>query len=150
MTRYTRCTAVFLAFVISMGSNPTNAQPLRDRILEDVGIEDRCIVVGFAFPVQYVRHFPEKSGDEIRIRIRPQIIGRTDPEALAGREAVRPPQRIRLHLSEVIFEGDVVGGPYLVIRFDRNVTFRVGVGRDFRSIIILVREEGPDAQCFQK
>ncbi len=151
MTRPPLWIAFFAALiVVSSGSVSTDAQSLRDRVLQDVEIKDRCIVVGFSFPVQYVRHFPPKSGDEIRIRIRPRAVGRINGDSLGGREAVRPPKRDRLHLSEVIFEGDVAGGPYLLVRFDRPVTFRVGIGHDFRSIVVFVGEKESDAECFPK
>jgi len=136
--------------VLLFWSAPAGAEPLRDRILQDVDVRDRCIVAGFAFPIQYVRHFPATTGDELRIRIRPTIAGRLDGNALGGREAVRPPRRRSLHLSEVVYEGDVADGPYLVMRFDRRVMFRVGIGHDFRSVVVLVTENGSDASCFPK
>lgn len=129
---------------------PAGAEPLRDRVLQDVDVRDRCVVAGFAFPIQYVRHFPAHRGDELRIRIRPRLAGRIEADALGGREAVRPPRRRSLHLSEVIYEGDVADGPYLIIRFSRPVSFRVGVGHDFRSIVVLVADKGSDAACFPK
>ena len=125
-----------------------DAQPVRDRILQDVEIKDRCIVVGFSFSVQYLRHFPTRTGDEVRIFVRPRAVGRINGDALGRREAVRPPGRQAVHLSEAIYDGDSLGGPSVLLLFDRPVTFRVGMGTDFRSIVVLVGENGSDAACF--
>jgi len=126
------------------------AQPLGGRVLQDVEIKDRCIVVGFSFPVQYLRHFPRSTGNEVRIFIRPRAVGRIDGDALAGREAMRPPGRQAVHLSEAIYDGDALGGPSVLLLFDRPVTFQVGIGTDFRSIVVFVGENGSDAACFPK
>ena len=151
MMRFLRGDAFFVALIVaSFWSVCVEAQALRDRVLQDVEIKDRCLVAGFSFPVQYVRHFPAESGDEVRIRIRPRVVGRINGDALFGREAVRPRKRKSIHLSEVIFEGDVMGGPYLFVRFDRPVSFRVGIGQDFRSVVVFVGEKGSDAACFPK
>lgn len=149
MTRFAfRIVLSVVLFSGLFGALDGDAQPLRDRVLEDVEINGRCIVVGFSFPIQYVRHFPPESGDTIRIRIRPNVIGRNTDRALTRREAVRPPFRSLLHLSEVIYEGDVLDGPYLVVNFDRKVRFHVTLGRDFRSIVIAVGETPDDKVCF--
>jgi hypothetical protein len=144
------CSHAWLAalIVVLPWSVCADAEPLRDRVLQDVDVRDRCVVAGFAFPIQYVRHFPADRGDELRIRIRPRLAGRIEADALGGREAVRPPRRRSLHLSEVVYEGDVADGPYLIMRFSRPVSFRVGVGHDFRSIVVLVADKGSDAACF--
>ncbi len=129
------------------GAADSDAQPLRDRVLQDVEISGQCIVVGFSYPVQYVRHFPPRSGGEIQIRFRPSALGWINSDALFGRETVHLPSRGRVHLSEVSYEGDSVGGPYLVVDFDRKVNFRVGTGGDFRSIVITVGEAPGDTPC---
>ena len=136
--------------VLASRYGPTGAQASGGRALQEVAIEDQCIVVGFSFPVQYVRHFPADTGDEIRIRVRPRLIGRSGSDSLFGRETARPPKRHRVHLSDVVFEGDGAGGPHLLVRFDQTVNFRVSVGSDFRSIVVFVGEKGADAKCFPK
>lgn len=136
--------------VLASGYGPTVAQAFGGRALQEVAIEDRCIVVGFSFPVQYVRHFPAGAGDEIRILVRPRLIGRSGGDSPFGRETSRPPKRHRIHLSEVVFEGDGAGGPHLLVRFDQTVNFQVSVGNDFRSIVVFVGERGAEAKCFPK
>jgi tetratricopeptide (TPR) repeat protein len=114
----------------------------------DVTITERenCAVirVAFTFVVRLVRHFPQASGDNLRIQFAPVGPRAVDREALFTRRSVRPPRSEIASLAEVVYEGNVVGGPFLTLSFTRPRMFRVEEGRDFRSLIIVVRGEGPE------
>ena len=75
---------VATVLAVGWGAAVATAQPLAGRILDDVAVSGRCLTVTFSFPLQYVRHFPFKSG-------------RVDGDALFGREVARPPGREALH-----------------------------------------------------
>jgi len=124
-----------------------SAQPTRDSILDDVHIEkkDGCITVhiGFTFPVRYVRHFPFEKGDELQIQIEPISLGPLEQESIFGRESFTPPHSRKASLEDVIYEGDIEGGPYLRLLFTREVRFEVGQGADFRSILVALRNPAP-------
>ncbi len=121
------------------------AQSVRDRLLGDVdisrGTDSTTIQVAFTFPVRYVRHFPLDVGNEIRVQLEPIAISPQDRDALFKREAMSPQVGNPAHATEVIYEGDVAGGPYLTILFGRPVHYQVKQGSDFRSILILVKGE---------
>ena len=112
--------------------------------LNDVTIteHDTCAVirVKFNFPLRYVKHFPYKSGDDLRIQFDPIPIAIPPGEssALFTRESVRPPRNDIASLIEVIYEGNVAGGPFLTLYFRHPVVFRVEQGADFRSLNIIV------------
>jgi hypothetical protein len=119
------------------------AQPVRDRILGDLVVSKHDgggeIQVGFTFPVRYVKHFPYESGDELRVQVEPIAISRSDKDALFKRESIKPPRNGIPDLLEVIYEGDVVEGPFVTLVFRRPVAFKVEQGADFRSLTITVR-----------
>ena len=119
------------------------AQPVRDRILDDVHVMDKngCIIiqVAFTFPVRYVRHFPFDKGDELQIQIEPINIGPLEQEVLSDRESFTPPHHKKVPLDDVIYEGDIEGGPYLTLLFTREVSYEVGQGQDFRSILVSIQ-----------
>ncbi len=127
------------------------AQPVRDRLLADVRITEdpACAVihVGFNFPVRYIRHFPYKTGDDLRIRIEPIAIGADDAAALSRRESASTPDNDFAGLIEVVFEGDFVTGPYLTLLFTSPVTFEVAQGTDFRSLTVSVVGPEPSDTC---
>jgi hypothetical protein len=126
---------------------PVAAQPVRDRLLDTLEIaaadDGFSVLVRMTVPVRYVRHFPYDSGAELRIRIRPFDVGSADREALFRRETLVPHGDDDNALAEVVYEGDIEGGPYLTLTFSRCVEFRVGQGRDSRSILVHYKDVNP-------
>jgi hypothetical protein len=59
-----------------------------------------------------------------------------DRDALRQRESLVPPDDDPPELMEVIYEGDVDGGPFLTLLFDHEVHYEVEQGRDSRSIVV--------------
>ncbi len=128
-------------------ANMAIAEPVRDRILGNIDItespECSIISIGFNFPVRYLRHFPYESGSELRIKLEPIAISQVDRSALFKRESYNPEGVGPSAVSEIIYEGDVEGGPFLTLIFRHSVRYTVEQGSDFRSVIIMV--EGPEA-----
>jgi len=128
------------------------AQPPRDRILEAVHItqEPGCVQinVGLSYPFRYRSHFPYSSGEELRIKIQPISVSRVDSSALYGREGTTPKlpkgaEQLGVEILEIVYEGDIPGGPYLTIFFRHPVSFQVAQGGDSRSVVIA--SSGPEA-----
>jgi len=140
--------AAVVATTCLLTAGEAHAQPAREKILQDLHVEGEgpCAIlhVGFSFPVRYQRHFPLEHGKELRIQLKPIAVAKSDRDALPTREAISA-RRFddRVPLLEVIYEGDVEGGPYLTFFFSREVTFKVGQGRDFRSMRVAL--PGPDS-----
>ncbi len=109
------------------------------------------IEVGFTLPIRYVRHFPPDKGDELRIKLDPIAVSPVDQPALGMRESLRPVPSGNASLIEVIFEGDMEGGPFLTLDFSRAVSFAVRQGTDFRSLVVAVSAAGGASpmQCLQ-
>lgn len=148
MNRLTVLKILTVALVgLLLFSSGLQAQPTRDRILDDVQITEdtgcAVIQVGFNFPVRYVKHFPYEFGDELRIQLEAIVISPVDEEALFTRESVKPPSHNFAKLVEIVYEGDIVGGPFLTLLFRYPVAFKVKQGANFRSMIIAV--PGPEA-----
>lgn len=137
--------------VITLAAWAASAQPGRDRVLGNVEIDEdsSCAVVrvGFNFPVRYVTHVPHGTGKELRIQLRPIAFNPADQSALSRREAASPPGNTFAALTEVVYEGDINGGPYLTLLFRRKVAFSVGQGDDYRSLIIAVVGPEPSGPC---
>jgi hypothetical protein len=123
-----------------------SAQPTTDRVLQDarllVGNDCEYIQVEFNFPVQYISHFPPNAGDELRIQINPIIVNPQDRLALLLREALSPPENGDLGLLSIIYDGELSSGPVLTLQFRRPLSYSVGQGHDFRSVLVGI--PGPD------
>ena len=139
------------AFVLHL-SSAAKAQPATATVLDGVNVIEKpgCLLieVQFALPMQYEWHFPYRSGEELRIRIKPIVLDQGAPSTLTQREATVPrltrgAALLGVDLMEVAYEGDVADGPYLTLLFRNPVAFKVAQGKDFRSIIIA--SPGPEA-----
>jgi hypothetical protein len=121
------------------------AQPTGGRILSDITVSgsDTCKLarISFNFPIRYLNHFPQKEGDELRIQLKPVTVDPLDAQDLANREAFSPVDDASL-LTNVIYEGDMAGGPYLTLQFNGRADFKVLQGTDFRSIRIAFHARG--------
>jgi hypothetical protein len=119
------------------------APPVRDKVLEEVDLVQRdgeiVIEVQFSFPMRYRSHFPADRGEELRIRLLPVRVPSSDLDAVPRRESVIPEYAGAASVDEVIYEGDIEGGPYLTIRFMRPVSYEVIPGSDYRSVRVIVR-----------
>ncbi|MBE9531308.1 MAG: hypothetical protein IME98_00715 [Proteobacteria bacterium] len=115
-----------------------------------VGELDGCavVVVRFNFPVRYIRHFPKEQGSEVRIQFEPLSINLADLENRFEREEVRFSPDDRIPLSEIIFEGNITGGPFLTLTFLRSLAFEVKQGADYRSIVVTPFQDVERVECF--
>ena len=74
------------------------------------------LVVQFSTPVGYVKHFPRSRGKIVQLQIK--LLDTTIPEkSIRKRETLLPKAGQETVFRDVIYEGNVRGGPYLVVRF---------------------------------
>jgi hypothetical protein len=133
-------TAIFLT--AGLAHPDLRAQPVRDRILDEVYVTldngRPTVHVSLTFPFRYLSHFPQESGDELRIRLRPVRVPITDKDAVFRREGIRPDRADMVGLMEVVYEGDIAGGPYITFFFSRPVAYEVVPGSDYRHLTVIV------------
>jgi hypothetical protein len=122
------------------------------QVIDDVEITEEfgCSVVrvSFNFPVRYVNHFPIETGEDLRVRLDPIAAGPADTEALFTREVPLLPPDALPELLEVLYEGNVEGGPYLTLFFEKPVRFSVEHGSDFRSLLVAVTGIDESEPCY--
>jgi SPOR domain len=120
-------------------------QTVSDRALSDVTAQTvgdcTTMTIRFHGRVQLLSFFPQTSGRELNIRIRP-----LDDSGLLGRESLRAPAGVRA-LRSIEFEGDNASGPTLSLFFKRDVRFDVAAGLDPETIVVSVTEAGSAAAC---
>lgn len=118
------------------------AQPTDKTILDTVLIEPlddgARIRLEFLCPVQYKTHFPHYTGDELRIRLEPVRVCPGEEDTARNRGATPADDPTAAWLSDVIYDGEIPGGPFVSLHFERQMVFEVLQGADFRSIIVLV------------
>ena len=125
---------IALSLIIPLGAQPTGGNILSDiAITGDGGC--KSLRVSFSLPIRYLNHFPPSQGTELRIQLKPLVANPNDRLALMQREAFSPMDDAS-SLVNVIYEGDMDGGPYLTLQFSTKVKFSVAQGTDFRSMDI--------------
>jgi len=132
-----------LTGILLLAATVNAAPPVRDKILDDVQLvrndDQLTLKVAFTLPMRYRSHFPQDGGDELRIQLHPIRIPASDLDAIARREGVVPLYADSAAIDEVIYEGDIEGGPYLTVRFTRPVAYQIIPGSDYRSINIIIQ-----------
>jgi len=129
------------------------AQTVRDRILGNVHIvpQEECAVIDVEFnhPVRYVKHFSLNSADQERTRLLPLLVSPMQSEALFKRESVRLQSDNPAALVEVMYEGNLEGGPFLTFVFKEPVAFQVKGAADHRKLTVAVSRSGRPDSCIQ-
>lgn len=147
MTRVAKKLVLPLLLVTGLGVGwllqaPLVAEPVRDRVLEEVRITEVegqvAIAVRFPCTVRYLTHFPQDQGRELHIRLKPIQICTADRDAFAARESVRPRHAEAASLIDVTYEGDIEGGPFLNLSFTEDLAWQVKPDTDFRGLLILI------------
>ena len=138
--------AVLVLAGVQAGS--ARAQDNVDRVLSvaDVVDSEQCAVlhIGFNLPINVVSKF---SGGKRR---RPAHPGRRQRRGRLARNyadtrVATPPASTLAQIANIEFDGMRPEGPTLEITFRRPVHFHVGVGHDFRSVVVAVSDHADPA-----
>lgn len=131
---------LFLLGVVIL-SAPVAAETDGGTIIHDITITEESgytiLQVGFTLPMRYVRHFPYPWGEELRIQMAALSTGPADDELIFRREVVHDLGADAAPLLEIVYEGRIIGGPYLTVRFQQPMEYHVGQGADVNSLVIV-------------
>jgi hypothetical protein len=138
---------------------PAHAQAVRDRVLSDVSVQTigscSVLTINLNVRVQVLSSFPQTSGRELHIRIKPlddlsgTASNSTGVDGTSGRqarEALRPPEGVK-SLRAIDYERENAAGPLLSLYFKDNVQFNVISGKSQNAIMITIAERGSIASC---
>ena len=105
------------------------------------------ILAELAVPFSYVKHFPRKRGKIIQIQIKPGSKELTKGDVnLKRREMIQPDASAPVAIRDVIYEGNVRGGPYLVFRFTQIVEFKVDASKNSTILRVMVKSSEVDVK----
>ena len=149
------CSAGLMSMIlpVAAGLSPNSAlaEPALDRVLSGVQVisSNACtkLNIGFNLRVRYISHFPVGQGQELRVMLRPIDGQQAAAEILTRRESVRAPEIKGTPIRSIDFEAGDAAGPVLVIQFARPVSYQVGQGGDFQSLVVALSAKGPSSSC---
>ena len=87
---------------------------------------EKIVDVDFNGPVRYLGHFPEAQGDILQVKFRSIAYkGDRDNYSLIDKLRLQGIVGMKEYIEDIRYEGDVPGGPFLILRFTKPVTFAV-------------------------
>lgn len=92
--------------------------------------------IDFTTPVRYLGHYPESFGDVVQIRIRAISFAGFDKNISLYNRVIKSGSSGDSLIEDVRYEGNVPGGPFVVLKFSKPVNFNVIEGDGLRSINI--------------
>ena len=125
-------------------------------VLDEIKIKETetttVIDILFGLPLEYLKHFPQKSGEILQIQLNLD----KDKDTEQGKDGVREvhkevreggellsPEGHKSVLVYVTYEEGVPGGPYLTLRFSHTVQYEVIQGPDRKSLTVKIARDEP-------
>ena len=113
------------------------------KLIEDVVLvreaDQKFLQLAFTAPVRLVGNYPKQTGDILQVKLRVIGIGRFD-ENFSLLEKIGVEEGKEIHMSKMYYEGDVPGGPFLVMKFDRPVQWEITEGDGLLGMYIFIKE----------
>ncbi|MCI0507373.1 MAG: hypothetical protein L0Z73_14870 [Gammaproteobacteria bacterium] len=98
--------------------------------------EGNNLEFGFANPVRYLGHFPEDSSDVLQVKLRAIGFGDFAENFSLLDQFIPATETQEKFLEDVRYEGDVPGGPFIVVRFTKPMNYRVTESNGLKGLII--------------
>ena len=127
--------AVFAGYFYFSYMGGSNGQLISDMLITS-DKNEKIIDVEFNGAVRYLGQYPEESGDILQVKFRTitfdgekknfSLIEKLQFEGLTRKD----------YIEDVRYEGNVPGGPFLVVKFTRPVTFSVSESSGLRGLSI--------------
>lgn len=86
--------------------------------------------------VRYLGHFPNEASDIVQVKLRAIGFGEFRENISLLDQFVQPADIKEKFLQDVRYEGDVPGGPFLVVRFAKPMKFDVAESNGLKGLII--------------
>ena len=86
--------------------------------------------------VRYLGHFPNEVSNIIQVKLRAIGFSEFRENVSLLDQFVQPAEIKEKFLQDVRYEGDVPGGPFLVVRFSKPMKFNVSESNGLKGLII--------------
>jgi len=98
--------------------------------------DEKVVDVGFNGPIRYLGHFPDSQGDIVQVKFRSIVYkGDRDNYSLIDKLRLQGVGE-KEYIEDIRYEGDVPGGPFLIVRFTKPMSFAVKEDDGLKSLHI--------------
>lgn len=134
---------LFVVFLASYAMGVVSFNTDR-KLIDDVVLireaEQKILQLEFSAPVRLVGSYPESSGDIVQIKLGVIAFGKFNNNLSLLDEFVGVEEGKEVHMTYMQYEGNVPGGPFLVMKFDRKVHWEASEGEGLMGMNIKISE----------
>lgn len=130
--------AFLAAYAMGVVSFETDRKLINDVVLVREA-EQKFLQLEFSAPVRLLGSYPESSGDIVQIKLSVIAFGQFDENLSLLEPFVGVEEGKEIHLTHMRYEGNVPGGPFLVMKFDRPVQWSVSEGEGLLGMNVVVK-----------
>lgn len=114
------------------------------QLIDDVVLireaEQKILQLAFSAPVRLVGSYPESTGDIAQVKLSVIAFGGFDENLSLLEQFVGIEEGKEIHMTHMQYEGNVPGGPFLVMKFDRKVHWKISEDDGLQSMNIEISE----------
>jgi len=130
---------IFLAaYALGVVSFDADRKLITDAVLVREA-EQKFLQLTFSAPVRLVGSYPEAGGDIAQVKLSIIAIGKFDENVSLLDKFVGVEEGKEIHMTHMQYEGDVPGGPFLVMKFDRPVHWLITEGDSLLGLNIAIK-----------
>ena len=130
---------ILIGFGLGVVSFDTDRQLIEDAVLIREQ-DNKSIHIDFSAPVRIVGIFPEESGDIVQIKLRVIAFGKFDENLSILEKFVGIEEGKEMHITNMRYEGNVPGGPFVVMKFSQPVKWNITEGDSLLGMNIDIKE----------
>ena len=131
---------IILIITIGVYSYFKYAEQTSEQLVSNLHItsdrEGHNLEFDFNNSVRYLGHFPEEASDIVQVKLRAIGFSEFRENVSLLDQFVQPGEIKEKFLQDVRYEGDVPGGPFLVVRFSKPMKFNVLESNGLKGLII--------------
>ena len=131
--------AVLVSFALGVVSIDTDRQLIDDVVLVREA-QQKVLQLEFTAPVRVVGQYPQRSGKILQVKLSIIALGSFDENLSLLEEFVGVEEGKEIYMTHMQYEGNVPGGPFLVMKFNRPVHWQVTEGDSLRSMDIIIKK----------
>lgn len=94
----------------------------------------------FANPVRYLGHFPEGDSDILQVKLRAIGFSEFTENMSLMDQFLSPADSQESMLQDVRYEGNVPGGPFIVVKFKKTMAYRVSEINGLKGLLVSYRK----------
>lgn len=99
----------------------------------------KALQIDFSAPTRIVGSFPESSGDIVQIKLSVIAFGQFDENQSLLEKFVGFEEGKELHLTDMYYEGNVPGGPFIVMKFSKPMQWDLIEGDGLLGMSIVIK-----------